>query len=89
MQLIIAGSADQARACARIKGLDPGQYIYVTNADAFRGASLSKGDTVLFFGTYRNAHMFEWRDWVQQIQRRGGRTEEVVDGRLTGGTAAP
>lgn len=82
MQLIIAGSDEQARECARIKGLDRGDWKQVTSENDLRGSPPLKGRTVLLFGTYRWRWVLVWREWARIIDARGGRTEEVFDGRM-------
>ncbi|MGH8074272.1 MAG: hypothetical protein ACREO4_09380 [Lysobacter sp.] len=82
MQLIIAGDEGQAHVCAEIKGLERGEWKYVTSEEHLRGIDL-RGKTVLLFGTYRRRYMLVWREWARIIEQRGGRTEEVLDGRLT------
>lgn len=85
MQLIIAGDEGQARECAAIRGLGSDEWRYVSKEEHLRGIDL-KGKTVFLFGTYRRRYVLVWRDWVRSIHARGGRTEEVLDGRLTAPT---
>lgn len=86
MQLIIAGNEhQQARACAEIKGLSRDEWVYVCRDEEIRRYDL-RGKTVLLFGTYKLDHMFTWRDLCRIVIARGGRLEEVLDGRLTGGS---
>lgn len=82
MIYIIAGDDYQAHDCARIKGLDRGEWKRIGGLNELRGTKL-KGVTVYGFGTFRTRHMFEWREMLDCIQYQGGKFEQVVDGRLT------
>jgi hypothetical protein len=80
VHLIIAGDDYQAEVCARIKGFERGEWQRITGENDVRARDL-RGKTVYLFGTYRQRHMFVIRELLYIIQARGGRTEEVVDGR--------
>lgn len=83
VQLIIAGDDAQARACAELRGLGPGDWKQVTSENDLRGSVPMKGKTVLLYGSYRWRWVLVWREWQRIILSRGGITEEVVDARLT------
>ena len=81
MYFILAGDDNQAQVCADIKRLGRDEWKRLGSEQDVRGRSF-KGDTVLLFGSYRDRHIFQWREWVTQAQRHGATVEEVVDGRM-------
>lgn len=83
MIYIIAGDQMQAEDCARLKGLDEREWKRVNTLNELRSLKLA-GVTVYGVGTFRTRHMFEWREMLDCIKHRGGKFEQVVDGRLTG-----
>lgn len=84
MRLIIAGDEEQARACANIKGLTREEWRRVQSVGDLQSSKLREGEPVLLFGSYRQRYVLTIREMFDVIRARGGTTEEVVDGRLTG-----
>lgn len=84
MRLIIAGSEEEARVCAEIKGLTRDEWRRVQSDNDLRSSALAAGEPVLLFGTYRQRYMLTINEMLHVIHARGHATEEVFDGRLTG-----
>lgn len=84
MRLIIAGTEEEARTCAEIKGLSRDEWRRVQSDNDLRGSALVRGEPVLLFGTYRQRYMLTITEMLHVVQARGGTTETVVDARLTG-----